>query len=106
MGEPSVSRRLDLKVGDWVVVRPAEEILATLDANARFEDLPFMPQMLQLLRKEVSRREAGAQAVRHGIWHRRTAIDRRRVFGRSCAVTVRPTAAAKCDAPSSGKKHG
>lgn len=36
-----------LKAGDWVVVRSAEEILATLDKNARLEELPFMPQMLQ-----------------------------------------------------------
>jgi len=47
IGDTSVSRKLDLKVGDWVVVRPGEEILVTLDANARFEELPFMPQMLQ-----------------------------------------------------------
>ena len=47
MGNASVNRKLDLKVGDWVVVRSAEEILATLDQNARFEELPFMPQMLQ-----------------------------------------------------------
>ncbi len=47
MGDLSVGRKLDLKVDDWVVVRPAEEILATLDQNARFEELPFMPQMLQ-----------------------------------------------------------
>jgi hypothetical protein len=47
MGNPSFNRKLGLKVGDWIVVRPAEEILATLDANARFEELPFMPQMLQ-----------------------------------------------------------
>jgi hypothetical protein len=45
-GDVSASRKLGLKVGDWVVVRPGEEILATLDANARFEELPFMPQML------------------------------------------------------------
>ena len=38
MGDPAVNRKLDLKVGDWVVVRPAEEILATLDENARFEE--------------------------------------------------------------------
>jgi hypothetical protein len=47
MGALSVNRKLDLKVGDWVVVGSAEEILATLDQNARFEELPFMPQMLQ-----------------------------------------------------------
>ena len=47
MGDAAVSRKLDLKVGDWVMVRPAEEILSTLDANARLEGMPFMPQMLQ-----------------------------------------------------------
>ena len=47
VGDTSVVGKLDLKVGEWVVVRSAEEILTTLDANARFEELPFMPQMLQ-----------------------------------------------------------
>ena len=47
MGGRSPNEKLDLTVGEWVVVRPAEEILATLDQNARFEELPFMPQMLQ-----------------------------------------------------------
>src|ERR1043166_9230398 len=47
MRDATVTRKLDLKVGDWVVVRPAEEILVTLDAKARFEEVPFMPQMLQ-----------------------------------------------------------
>src|SRR5689334_5006728 len=47
MDDLSASRKLGLRVGDWVVVRPAEEILATLDHNARLEELPFMPQMLQ-----------------------------------------------------------
>ncbi|HEX2654910.1 MAG TPA: hypothetical protein VHN11_14810 [Xanthobacteraceae bacterium] len=46
-GDMSIAGKLDLKVGDWVMVRSAEEILATLDANARFEEMPFMPQMLQ-----------------------------------------------------------
>jgi len=47
MGNPLILQKLDLRVGDWVVVRSAEEILNILDANARFEELPFMPQMLQ-----------------------------------------------------------
>ena len=47
MGSEAANLKLELKVGDWVVVRSAEEILATLDQNARFEQLPFMPQMLQ-----------------------------------------------------------
>jgi hypothetical protein len=52
MGGASISSRLDLKVDDWVVVRPSEEILFTLDANARFEELPFTPQMLQYCGKK------------------------------------------------------
>ena len=46
-GEAPIGRKLNLKAGEWVVVRPGKEILATLDANARFEELPFMPQMLR-----------------------------------------------------------
>ncbi len=37
---------LHLKAGDWVEVRSQDEILATLDENGRFENLPFMPEML------------------------------------------------------------
>lgn len=40
------SRSLTLKAGEWVWVRSKEEILATLDKNARLDELPFMPQML------------------------------------------------------------
>jgi hypothetical protein len=47
MASPSVNQKLHLRVGEWVIVRPAAEILATLDSNARFEELPLMPQMLQ-----------------------------------------------------------
>src|SRR4051794_29503598 len=35
----------DLCAGDWVEVRSREEILATLDANAQLDGLPFMPEM-------------------------------------------------------------
>lgn len=34
-------------VGDWVEVRSAEEILATLDEKGELDNLPFMPEMLQ-----------------------------------------------------------
>src|SRR4051794_6047982 len=46
------------KTGDWVRVRTKEEILATLDTNAQFEGMPFMPQMLDYCGKRyrVSRR--------------------------------------------------
>jgi hypothetical protein len=38
---------LGLKAGEWVEVRSREEILATLDARASLEDMPFMPEMLR-----------------------------------------------------------
>lgn len=36
---------MKLRVGDWVEVRSKEEILSSLDAQGRYEGLPFMPQM-------------------------------------------------------------
>jgi hypothetical protein len=36
---------LDLSAGDWVEVRPLQEIMATLDAGGALEALPFMPEM-------------------------------------------------------------
>jgi hypothetical protein len=39
--------RLDLRVGELVEVRSAEEILATLDERGELDSLPFMPEMLQ-----------------------------------------------------------
>jgi len=36
-----------LRAGEWVQVRTKVEILATLDANGRLDELPFMPEMLQ-----------------------------------------------------------
>lgn len=41
-----MSHVLNLKAGDWVVVQPKEVILATLDASARLDGLPFQPEML------------------------------------------------------------
>ena len=38
---------LSLKAGEWVEVRSQTEILTTLDARACFDNLPFMPEMLQ-----------------------------------------------------------
>lgn len=35
-----------LRVGDWVEVRSSAEILATLDADGRYNRMPFMPEML------------------------------------------------------------
>src|SRR5262245_65469033 len=36
-----------LRAGDWVEVKGAEAILATLDKDGRLDALPFMPEMLQ-----------------------------------------------------------
>jgi hypothetical protein len=46
-GLVSASTSLQLRAGELVEVRSAEDILATLDARGRFEGLPFMPEMLQ-----------------------------------------------------------
>ena len=46
-GGDTVGQGQIVKVGDWVVVRPAHEILATLDQKSCLQELPFMPQMLQ-----------------------------------------------------------
>jgi hypothetical protein len=37
----------DLRAGDLVEVRSAEEIMATLDEHGELENLPFMPEMLK-----------------------------------------------------------
>jgi hypothetical protein len=36
---------LGLRAGDWVVVRPKQEILDTLDKTGRLDGLPFQPEM-------------------------------------------------------------
>ena len=40
-------RKLFLRVGQWVEVRSAPEIMATLDDKGSFDGLPFMPEMLK-----------------------------------------------------------
>src|SRR3954449_2660500 len=53
---------LDLRVGELVRVRSAEEILATLDERGALDSLPFMPEMLPFCGKEfrVDRRATKA----------------------------------------------
>lgn len=45
LAAPGAAQSLGLRAGDWVEVRPLEEVLATLDANGALEALPFMPEM-------------------------------------------------------------
>jgi len=42
-----MTRRDRVRVGDWVEVRSRAEILATLGPDGRYENMPFMPEMLQ-----------------------------------------------------------
>lgn len=44
---------LGLRAGEWVVVRSKEEILATLDADARLDGLPFQPEMFAFCGKRL-----------------------------------------------------
>lgn len=41
------------RAGDWVQVRSKEEILGTLDASGRLDELPFMPEMLEFCGKTL-----------------------------------------------------
>src|SRR5580704_6600709 len=41
----NVEQKLDLRPGEWVVVRSESEILATLDSQGLFDGLLFMPEM-------------------------------------------------------------
>src|SRR6266571_4731225 len=43
----STRQALNLRAGDWVTVRSADQILATLDDQHALDGLPFMPEMLQ-----------------------------------------------------------
>jgi hypothetical protein len=43
----AAKKALGLRPGEWIEVRSREEILATLDSQARLEALPFMPEMLR-----------------------------------------------------------
>jgi hypothetical protein len=44
--ETKIPVKLDLHVGDWVIVRSKEEILSTLDERACLDELPFQHEML------------------------------------------------------------
>jgi len=49
----TVTSSLGLRAGEWVQVRTKEEILSTLDANGRLDELPFMPEMLRYCGKTM-----------------------------------------------------
>src|SRR5215471_6629580 len=49
-----VATTLSLRVGEFVEVRSAEEIMATLDEKGELDNLPFMPEMLQFCGKRLT----------------------------------------------------
>jgi hypothetical protein len=48
-----IDQSMNLRAGEWVEVRSAEEILGTLDESHCLDSLPFMPEMLQYCGKRV-----------------------------------------------------
>jgi hypothetical protein len=55
-GHPAPRKRrpaLLLRAGDWVEVRPLEEVLETLDKDGALDGLPFMPEMAQYCGRRV-----------------------------------------------------
>jgi hypothetical protein len=42
---PPIREELRLRVGDWVEVRPLDEIMSTLEAQGSLDAMPFMPEM-------------------------------------------------------------
>jgi len=82
---------LGLRVGEIVEVRSAAEILATLDENGEFENLPFMPEMLQFCGKRLAVRK-----VAHKLCDTISGTGNRRMTN---AVHL---AGARCD----GQAHG
>jgi hypothetical protein len=64
---------LNLRVGEFVEVRSAEEILATLDERGMFEALPFMPEMLRFCGKRFRvyrRAEKACDTIDWGVLRR------------------------------------
>ncbi|HEY2434202.1 MAG TPA: hypothetical protein VGI12_16115 [Vicinamibacterales bacterium] len=69
---------LRLRVGEVVVVRSAEEILATLDADGRLDGMPFMPEMLPFCGQEftvLKRAHKACDTITRGIWRLRRVDD-------------------------------
>jgi hypothetical protein len=69
--------RLDLKAGEWVEVRSREEVLSTLDERGCFENVPFMPEMLDNCGKtfRVSKRADKTCDPAHTPWTIRRLTD-------------------------------
>ena len=49
---PEIDKSMNLHVGEWVEVRSATEILATLDDSQSVAGLPFMPECFSIAEKD------------------------------------------------------
>lgn len=88
---PTTYGVLNLRVGELVEVRSADEILATLDDRGELENLPFMPEMLRF---------CGQRLTVHKVAHKLCDVIGRSGMRRmSNAVHL---TAARCD----GSAHG
>ena len=81
---------------EWVQVKSREEILASLDANGRLDELPFMPEMLKYCgaRVKVGKRAHKTCDPALGIGGRRWPIP---CICRTSAAMVRRMTAARPD---------
>ena len=70
-----------LRAGDWVQVRSKEEIISTLDANGRLDELPFMPEMLEYCGIDAASRQTSSQDLRSGGGDRGQGHDECRTSG-------------------------
>ena len=79
-----------LRPGDVVEVRPAAEILATLDADGALDGMPFMPEMARVCGPAVHGFAPGGQDLRHDRGHREPAHARHGVPRGSSLRRIRP----------------
>jgi hypothetical protein len=80
------NKKLHLRAGEWVEVRSQAEILASLDEHGRFDNLPFMPEMLQYCgqRLRVSKRADKTCDPAHEPWSIRRMTDSVHLEGARC----------------------
>jgi hypothetical protein len=91
MATPTKYGVLNLRVGELVEVRSAEEILETLDERGELENLPFMPEMLQF---------CGQRLTVHKVAHKLCDVISR--SGMRRMTNAVHLTAARCD----GSAHG
>jgi hypothetical protein len=78
MGANCTAAPVEYRRGQWIEVRSAAEIAATLDADAKLDGLPFMPEMLAFCgrRLQVHRRAGRICVEGHGARSLRATVLR------------------------------